>query len=77
MNTGVIVYCVAEALVFLYVAFIFYKMGRNKEEKYVKMRQMLTKALPFFKHDKLYYAASLAMLVVIAIRLAERFTRGF
>lgn len=77
VNVGVLVYTIVELMVFLYVSFIFYKMGRNTEERYSKLREKFTAMLPFFKSDRLYFAASLIVLTVVAIRVVERLGKGF
>jgi len=68
---GVLVYRALEATIVLCAAFVFYRMARNKQDRYARMRRTLSRALPFLKSDGYYYALSFFLAAFAVARAVE------
>lgn len=72
MNLGLFIYAVFELFVLSYLAFLFFKMGQNREKKYVRYRDVLSEKIPIFKYDKFYFALAILTVLMVGLRILER-----
>ena len=72
MNYGVLIYDVIELSVFAYVSIVFFKMGRNRNPKYTRMREKMAGSISIFKKDSVHFAGAVLMIIVMVIRIAEK-----